>query len=150
MGTVFYIRLSLRTTTFSLELINDFFFTVRKVVAARSCFYNCLSFCSPLGRHPPGRHPPGQTSLVRHPRADTPTPREMATAADGTHHTGMYSCCDIIFLAHIYRPLTKLREGNVSSHSVPPYPLLALTHSPEASESEVRASENFDPLAPWG
>ena len=87
------------------------------------------------GQTPPGRHPP---------------PREMATAADGTHPTGMYSCCDIIFLAHIYRPLTKLREGNVFSHSVPPYPLLALTHSPEASESEVRASENFDPLARWG
>ena len=34
-----------------------------------------------------GRHPPGT-----------------ATAADGTHPTGMHSC---------YRPQTKLREGNV-------------------------------------
>ena len=50
------------------------------------------------GIHPPGRHPPpGQTPP---PRADTPLPqgrphlppRQTATAADGTHPTGMHSC----------------------------------------------------------
>ena len=60
---------------------------------------------TPRSRHPPGadtprsrpprsRHPPGadtpqeQTS----PGADTPPPGETATAADGTHPTGMHSC----------------------------------------------------------
>ena len=36
----------------------------------------------PPGRHSPGRHPPRQTS----------PPQEMATAADGSHPTGMHSC----------------------------------------------------------
>ena len=39
---------------------------------------------TPLGRHPPGRHPPW---------VDTPPPLgQTATAADGTHPTGMHSC----------------------------------------------------------
>ena len=48
--------------------------------------------------------PPGQTS---HPRADTPPgqtpqtrqtpPQQMATAADGTHPTGMHSCLHTTF-----------------------------------------------------
>ena len=38
--------------------------------------------CTPLGRHPL-------------PRAD-PQPRQTATAADGTHPTGMHSCFVII------------------------------------------------------
>ena len=33
----------------------------------------------------PKADPPG-------PKADTPPPRQMATAADGTHPTGMHSC----------------------------------------------------------
>ena len=37
----------------------------------------------PLGRHPPGRHPP-----------------KTATAVDGTHPTGMHSCCS--FLHYLY------------------------------------------------
>ena len=42
---------------------------------------------------------PGQTSpLGRHSLADTPPP-EMATPTDGTHPTGMYSCCKwVIFV----------------------------------------------------
>ena len=56
----------------------------------------------PLGRHPqadtPGRHPPGR----RTPPADTypaptPHPPEAATAADGTHPTGMHSCFNTKF-----------------------------------------------------
>ena len=50
----------------------------------------------PLGRHPQaGGHPPGQTPsrAGRHPPGQTPSPpRPMATAADGTHLTGMHSC----------------------------------------------------------
>ena len=50
-------------------------------------------------RHSPGRHPPWAntplgrpTPLGRHPPwADTP-PQQTATAADGTHPTGMHSC----------------------------------------------------------
>ena len=44
------------------------------------------------GRHPPGQtppvqtHPPGRHPLGRHP------PHPAATAADGTHPTGMLSC----------------------------------------------------------
>ena len=53
----------------------------------------CQSFCSrggvsgrhPLGIHPPGRHPPAQCILGY-------TQPSAATAADGTHHTGMHSC----------------------------------------------------------
>ena len=32
------------------------------------------------------------TLLSRHPPADTPLPQQTATAADGTHPTGMHSC----------------------------------------------------------
>ena len=53
----------------------------------------------PLGRHPhPRATPPGQTpTLNRHtPWTDSPRqmppPQQMATAADGTHPTGMHSC----------------------------------------------------------
>ena len=35
--------------------------------------------------------PPGQTPLSRHPPGQTPPPQQMATAADGMHHTGMHS-----------------------------------------------------------
>ena len=50
----------------------------------------------PGSRHPPGadtpprsRHPPGQAP----PRSRHP-PQQTATAADGTHPTGMHSCCE--------------------------------------------------------
>ena len=78
----------------------------------------CLRACwdtHPMGRHPTGQTPPRQTPpgrhplgrhlgrhpLDRHPWADAPgqTPPspvhadiDMATAADGTHPTGMHSC----------------------------------------------------------
>ena len=83
----------------------------------------------PPGQTPLGRHPWADT-LGRHPRADTPwadtpwvdTPKQTcpsgkhplpsacwdtrpplraATAADGTHPTGMYSCKRSVFLVHI-------------------------------------------------
>ena len=44
---------------------------------------------APLRQTPLGRHPTGQT----HPPADTRPPTK-ATAADGTHPTGMHSCYD--------------------------------------------------------
>ena len=56
---------------------------------------------SPLGRHPQADTPLGRP-LGRHPQADTPPtdtplgrhapPPVTATAADGTHPTGMHSC----------------------------------------------------------
>ena len=54
----------------------------------------------PWSRHPPSRQPPlgADTPQSRHlPGADTPQeqthpPRDTATAADGTHPTGMHSC----------------------------------------------------------
>ena len=64
---------------------------------------------TPLGRHPwadtlgqtpPEQTPPGQTSPRQTPpRADTP-PQQMATAADGTHPTGMHSCLFILWATH--------------------------------------------------
>ena len=61
-----------------------------------------------LGRHPPdryhpGRHPPRQTqhpSWADTPQADTPPHTQMATAADGTHPTGMHSCWNLISSKH--------------------------------------------------
>ena len=43
---------------------------------------------TPLGRHPPR----AETPLGRHPPGQTPSPGQTATAADGTHLTGMHSC----------------------------------------------------------
>ena len=54
---------------------------------------------------PPSRHPP---------RTDTPPPSKTATAADGTHPTGMHSC-----IHNDYRPQTRLREGNVVTGDCP-------------------------------
>ena len=42
----------------------------------------------PLTRHPPVRHPPPG----RHPPLGRHPPQQTATAADGTHPTGMHSC----------------------------------------------------------
>ena len=69
-----------------------------------------------LGGHPPradtslGRQPPGQTHRVdtplgRQPPGQTPLPgqtllaQQTATAADGTHPTGMHSCLMLILAA---------------------------------------------------
>ena len=60
------------------------------VIAERLCFHRCLSV------HPPRHTLPRQTSpwADTHLWADTPRqiPHELATAADGTHSTGMHSC----------------------------------------------------------
>ena len=42
----------------------------------------------PKSRHPQGRHPPKS----RHPPRADPPPPDTATAADGTHPTGMHAC----------------------------------------------------------
>ena len=51
-----------------------------------------VSVC-PQGRgvHPPVVETPGQADTPLHGQADAP-PRQTATAADGTHPTGMHSC----------------------------------------------------------
>ena len=69
-----------------------------------------LSAGESLGRHPsPGKTPlpwadtpplgrlpsPGQTPPGRHPYGQTHTPNQTATAADGTHPTGMHSCSEL-------------------------------------------------------
>ena len=71
------------------------------------CPIACRDTHTPLGRHPAGRHPHGQTPSRQSPPVDSPgqtppgqrplplgrhTHPEMATAADGTHPTGMHSC----------------------------------------------------------
>ena len=69
------------------------FITVSNEVAARLCFYTCLSVILFTGGvsarhpHPLGRHPPGQTPPL-------PT---TATAADCTRPTGMLSCLHISY-----------------------------------------------------
>ena len=45
------------------------------------------------GVHPLGIH---TLTLCRHPLLDGHLSHEMATAADGTHPTGMHSCCVVI------------------------------------------------------
>ena len=65
----------------------------------------------PLCRNPPGRppgettpgrytpwstHPLGRHPLGRHPLGRPPPLHQMATAADGTHPTGMHSCSYLI------------------------------------------------------
>ena len=83
-------------------------FTVRKEVAkvmflqACVCPHGgvCLSACwdtTPPSRHPPRSRPPWstpreQTPPRRRTPGSRPPPGEMATAADGTHPTGMHSC----------------------------------------------------------
>ena len=53
------------------------------LVAERLCFHKRLSFCSREGVR--------QTPTPRAARQTPPPPQEMATAADGTHPTGMHS-----------------------------------------------------------
>ena len=77
--------------------------TVRNVVAARLWFHRYLSFCSRGGggcvpQHALGRIPRADYPLGRYPsRVDTlppgkhPRPHPAATAADGTHPSGMHS-----------------------------------------------------------
>ena len=61
--------------------------SVPRVVSTSGSLEGCL----PLGPHPLGRHPPRQTPLQgRYPLGIHP--HETATAADGTHPTGMQSC----------------------------------------------------------
>ena len=91
-------------------------FTVRnevaKVMFLQACVcprgvWGCLPQCM-LGYHPPlEQTPPEQTP----PRADTPRsrhlPGETATAADGTHPTGMHSCLNFItsYVVKFNRPI---------------------------------------------
>ena len=79
-------------------------FTVRKRSCGKVMFLHlsvilstgggvCPSACwdTPHGQTPPW----ADTPWANTPRADTPwanTPQQMATAADGMHPTGMYSC----------------------------------------------------------
>ena len=65
--------------------------TVRNVVAERLCFHRRLPFCSHGGCVP-------ACTGADTPREDTPrqTPPPTATAADGTHPTGMHSCYIIV------------------------------------------------------
>ena len=104
-----------------------------KVVAERLCFHRCLSVHggrggvhplsrphSPLGRHPSTRH---HTPLARHhtltpPRPDPTSPWAgppssglTATAADGTHPTGMHSSVLIVSLTYnVYHSCTSLGQ----------------------------------------
>ena len=85
----------------------------------------------PLGRYPPGRHQSlAETPLGRHPLGQTPpsgrlppgkTPpwpdipsQQKATAVDGTHPTGMYSCFNVV--AHCrkfhFTTLKRMRQCN--------------------------------------
>ena len=87
----------------------------------------CQSFCSrgggvhPLGRQPPAwaDTPPGRDSPGRHPLGRLSPPRqthpppETATAAEGTHPTGMHSCLQL----HPYLTLLQTEyEHECSQH----------------------------------
>ena len=76
-----------------------------KVIFSQACVKNSVrGGVHPVADTPPGRHPPrADTPQTNTPsrqtpsQADTPLgrhpPRQTATAADGTHPTGMHSCC---------------------------------------------------------
>ena len=72
---------------------------------------------APPGRHPPGQTPPGQTP----PQADTPgqTPTPTATAADGTHPTGMHSCLYNVTAEGERGERTQASETSIGSLQVP-------------------------------
>ena len=100
-------------------------FTARKRSLQRLCFYTCLSFPDPIGRlgfwqvgegvsrpRPKGEVGGGGLGVQAQARegcpgprwcipayteADTPPPEQTATAAGGTHPTGMHSCCFFVF-----------------------------------------------------
>ena len=95
-------------------------FTVRKRKLRKGNVFTpvCPSFCSrggrcalpPLGRHPLDKHPPW---------ADTP--RQTATAADGTHPTGMHSCFPVYFsnlLLNFVTEFVFLRKGDLGGFSI--------------------------------
>ena len=58
----------------------------------------CLSVCCdmppPPGRYPAGRHPLGKHDWVDTPHQMPPS-QHTATVVDGTHPTGMLSCCNL-------------------------------------------------------
>ena len=82
----------------------------------RLCFHRCLSVhrggVHPLAsRHPLGRQtvlgqtPPGRQTPPRQ------TPQQTATAADGTHPTGMHSCSLELNFFHV-------TSGEITVHSL--------------------------------
>ena len=83
-------------------------FTVRNEVAAKVMFLHLSVILSTGGvsGRPPGQTPPW-TDI---PRVDSPQadiPRQTATAADGTHPTGMHSCMTL-FLSNVAVKITQL------------------------------------------
>ena len=78
----------------------------------------------PTSRHSPSRHFPQQTPLADTPLPsacwDTPPPPPVATAADGTHPTGMHSC--------LWLNLGQLGTdpGNFTSRAFPETPVMGL------------------------
>ena len=63
---------------------------------------------TPCSRHPLGRHPQGATlSLRRHPTPGIHPLPETVTAADGTHSTGIHSCCLYDYSLILYERLWK-------------------------------------------
>ena len=68
----------------------------RRVSVHRGGVYLSECWDPTRSRHPPGSRPPHGIPLgadTHPPGADNPPPGEKATAADGTHPTGMHSCC---------------------------------------------------------
>ena len=79
-----FCRSRCRTNAPSARLITIPKRSCGKVMFSQACVKNSVH----RGVHPLGRQPPGQTPpLGRH-----PLPRQTATAANGTHPTGMHSC----------------------------------------------------------
>ena len=64
----------------------------------------CIRACT-MEDTRPGQTPPppwADTPLAEIPQADTP-PQQTATAADGTHPTGMYSCLVYFYNTYVHR-----------------------------------------------
>ena len=121
-----------------LSFESDSFITVCNVVAQGNVFtpvYHSVHGRGALSdRHslPLGKHP---LQLSRHSPGQTPPPPETATAADGTHPTGMYSC----LLSVSLKLLFELSNGTKKIISYTFSPMYHLSNSIKLSKFDILA-----------
>ena len=92
MATIHYLTF-IQTVYYRPWQGNVFTGICHSVHRGRGCVADTPSGQTPLGRHPPGTHTLPSACW------DTPPPRA-ATAANGTHPTGMHSCLQLISINH--------------------------------------------------
>ena len=98
------------------DIYTQYIITVRNILAARLCFHRPLILFTGAGVC--GNHPPP---------ADSSPPLEMATAADGTHPTGMHSCLRVRL--HITSPCPSQSPSKFNIESDTLTGKMSCTHS---------------------